>query len=147
MWCISIDGLGLGKDWKSRTDMYHHNVCGFNLPTLISFSVKTKIGGELIAPGGVRCKLSWRTSKYKAPLSPVMEATLHKIAPSLDMFMDELPQMPRLYGYSSCDGLLLPENLTISMLAKKWVSFHFFFSHMLYAFMNINHWTQAWWWS
>ncbi|KAI6683478.1 hypothetical protein NL676_029391 [Syzygium grande] len=32
-----------------------------------------------------------------------MEATLHMIAPSLDMFMDELPQMPRLSGYSSCD--------------------------------------------
>lgn len=62
-------------------------------------------------------------SEHKAPPPPVTEAALHRIAASLDMFVDELPQMPRLYGYSRREGLLLPGNLTIGMYEKKW-KFH-----------------------
>ncbi|KAK6925325.1 Multicopper oxidase, type 1 [Dillenia turbinata] len=31
---------------------------------------------------------------------PISESQLHKIASSLEMYVDELPQMPKLYGYS-----------------------------------------------
>lgn len=80
----------------------------------------------------VASHISQGTSKYAAPPPPVTEAALHKIAASLDMFVEELPQMPRLYGYSRRDGSPLPGNLTIGMYEKKWVSLNFSFSFEFY---------------
>lgn len=40
----------------------------------------------------------------------------------LEMFVDELPDMPRLQGYGVKDDLLLPGNLTVGMYEKFWVS-------------------------
>ncbi|KAJ8477404.1 hypothetical protein OPV22_021131 [Ensete ventricosum] len=41
----------------------------------------------------------------------------------LEMFVDELPDMPRLQGYGVKDDLLLPGNLTVGMYEKFW-EFH-----------------------
>ncbi|XP_057965265.1 multicopper oxidase LPR1 homolog 1-like [Malania oleifera] len=57
---------------------------------------------------------------------PVSKATLHKVAASLKMYVDELPQMPRLYGYTTTSpphASINPTNLTIGMYQSKW-KFH-----------------------
>ncbi|PKA49253.1 hypothetical protein AXF42_Ash014155 [Apostasia shenzhenica] len=55
---------------------------------------------------------------------PVTEAAQEKIAGSLQMYVDRLPQMPKLYAYTFEKGsLLVPINLTIGMFSKKW-KFH-----------------------
>ncbi|KAF8390049.1 hypothetical protein HHK36_024570 [Tetracentron sinense] len=54
---------------------------------------------------------------------PVTETILHQVAASLQMFVDELPQMPKLHGYSKRYGLPMPGSLTIGMFHKKW-KFH-----------------------
>lgn len=61
------------------------------------------------------------SSGVRAP-PPVTEAALHKIAASLDMFVDKLPMIPKLYGYKMNNGKPSPGRLTIGMYAKKWVS-------------------------
>lgn len=48
---------------------------------------------------------------------------LHKIASSLKMFVDELPDMPRLEGYVLQHGNLKPTELRIGMFETKW-KFH-----------------------
>ena len=53
------------------------------------------------------------------------EETLEKNAYSLKMFVDELPSMPLIKGYSQThDGKYLPANLTIGMYMKHWVCSH-----------------------
>nr|CAD1838415.1 unnamed protein product [Ananas comosus var. bracteatus] len=54
---------------------------------------------------------------------PVTEQTLQKIAGSLEMYVDLLPQMPKIYGYSMEGGSPKPVKLTIGMYEKKW-QFH-----------------------
>lgn len=57
-----------------------------------------------------------------AKTSGVTEASLHKIAASLEMYVDELPEMPKLFGYSSDKyGSIKPANLSIGMYQIKWV--------------------------
>lgn len=50
----------------------------------------------------------------------------------LKMFVDDLPDMPRLHGFSSVHGILKPTSLQIGMFSTKWVlffsSFNLFFS-------------------
>lgn len=41
----------------------------------------------------------------------------------LEMFVDELPDMPRLNGFHSVHGLLTPTSLQIGMFLTKWVLF------------------------
>ncbi|OMO60564.1 Multicopper oxidase, type 1 [Corchorus capsularis] len=41
----------------------------------------------------------------------------------LEMFVDELPDMPRIHGYDMVDGSPKPKLLTIGMFSKKW-KFH-----------------------
>jgi FtsP/CotA-like multicopper oxidase with cupredoxin domain len=53
----------------------------------------------------------------------VTDESLHKIAASLRMFVDELPDMPKLKGYLFEDGKLKPAELRIGMFQKKW-KFH-----------------------
>ncbi|XP_057995041.1 multicopper oxidase LPR1 homolog 1-like [Hevea brasiliensis] len=56
--------------------------------------------------------------------SPVTEATLHEIAASLQMYVDELPEMPKLFGYTTNKyGSPNPAKLTIGMYQIKW-KFH-----------------------
>ncbi|XP_010278883.1 PREDICTED: multicopper oxidase LPR1-like [Nelumbo nucifera] len=55
--------------------------------------------------------------------APITEASLQQVAASLQMFVDELPQMPKLYGYSMLYRLPIPSSLTIGMYQKKW-KFH-----------------------
>jgi hypothetical protein len=52
---------------------------------------------------------------------PVTEDTLQKVAGSLEMYVDELPQMPKIYGFSMRHGHPSPIRLTIGMYQKKWV--------------------------
>ncbi|XP_042506804.1 multicopper oxidase LPR1 homolog 1-like [Macadamia integrifolia] len=54
---------------------------------------------------------------------PVTDATLQQVAASLKMYVDELPRIPKLYGYSMQNGLSAPGYLTIGMFQKKW-KFH-----------------------
>lgn len=46
----------------------------------------------------------------------------------LKMFVDELPDMPRLHGFHSVYGVLKPISLQIGMFYTKWVFFFFSFS-------------------
>ncbi|XP_010269131.1 PREDICTED: multicopper oxidase LPR1-like [Nelumbo nucifera] len=54
---------------------------------------------------------------------PVTDAALTQVAASLQMFVDELPQMPKLYGFSLRAGKPAPGNLVVGMFEKKW-KFH-----------------------
>lgn len=54
---------------------------------------------------------------------PVSKDTLEKVAASLEMYVDELPQMPKVLGYSLKYGRPEPTHLTIGMYEKKW-KFH-----------------------
>ncbi|XP_010259063.1 PREDICTED: multicopper oxidase LPR2-like [Nelumbo nucifera] len=58
-----------------------------------------------------------------ATLPPITDATLTQVAGSLQMFVDELPQMPSLLGYSNGPTSPKPGSLTIGMYRKKW-KFH-----------------------
>ena len=40
----------------------------------------------------------------------------------LQMFVDELPDMPRIHGYEIINGIPKPKSLKIGMFRKKWVS-------------------------
>lgn len=63
------------------------------------------------------------------------------VSPSqLEMFVDELPDMPKIQGYDVVDGVTKPKLLKIGMFQKKWVClivyFHLFFraiNYFLYA--------------
>ncbi|KAF8780035.1 hypothetical protein HU200_002002 [Digitaria exilis] len=48
---------------------------------------------------------------------------LQQVAGSLQMYVDPLPQMPKIRGYDFQDGRVVPVNLTIGMFQKKW-KFH-----------------------
>ncbi|KAK1325376.1 hypothetical protein QJS10_CPA01g01443 [Acorus calamus] len=55
---------------------------------------------------------------------PVTDADLQQIAGTLEMFVDELPHMPKINGYTvGVDGTNNPKHLTIGMYQKKW-KFH-----------------------
>ncbi|XP_072960623.1 multicopper oxidase LPR1 homolog 1-like [Typha angustifolia] len=54
---------------------------------------------------------------------PVTEQILQMVAGSLKMYVDHLPKMPKIYGYSMKDGSPKPVNLTLGMYKKKW-KFH-----------------------
>ncbi|XP_073000180.1 multicopper oxidase LPR1 homolog 4-like [Typha latifolia] len=56
-------------------------------------------------------------------IQPVTEETLQKVAGSLQMYVDPLPQMPKIYGYSMHKGQPVSVNLTIGMYKKTW-KFH-----------------------
>ncbi|XP_073000179.1 multicopper oxidase LPR1 homolog 4-like [Typha latifolia] len=56
-------------------------------------------------------------------IQPVTEETLQKVAGSLQMYVDPLPQMPKIYGYSMHNGKPASVNLTIGMYKKTW-KFH-----------------------
>uniref|UniRef100_A0A0C9S805 TSA: Wollemia nobilis Ref_Wollemi_Transcript_12520_2257 transcribed RNA sequence n=1 Tax=Wollemia nobilis TaxID=56998 RepID=A0A0C9S805_9CONI len=53
----------------------------------------------------------------------VTEDGLYQTASSLEMFVDELPDMPTLNGYAVQDGKFKPADLKIGMFKKKW-KFH-----------------------
>ncbi|CAO2209144.1 unnamed protein product [Urochloa humidicola] len=57
------------------------------------------------------------------PEPPVSEDTLEKVAASLEMYVDLLPQMPKVLGYSIKYGRPTPTHLTIGMYQTKW-KFH-----------------------
>ncbi|XP_043697422.1 multicopper oxidase LPR1 homolog 1-like isoform X1 [Telopea speciosissima] len=70
----------------------------------------------------------WSGAATPAPSStaappPITEATLQQVAASLKMYVDELPKIPKLFGYSMRHGSPAPGNLTIGMFEKKW-KFH-----------------------
>lgn len=43
------------------------------------------------------------------------------VTSSLEMYVDPLPQMPKLYGYANKGGKPTPTSLTIGMYQKTWV--------------------------
>ncbi|KAK1644909.1 hypothetical protein QYE76_062714 [Lolium multiflorum] len=57
------------------------------------------------------------------PPPPVSEDTLEKVSSSLEMYVDRLPQMPKIHGYSMEHGRPTPAHLAIGMYQKKW-KFH-----------------------
>ena len=52
-------------------------------------------------------------------------------ASKLKMFVDELPDMPRILGYKLVDGVPKSKSLKIGMFKKKWVCYVF---RTFYAF-------------
>lgn len=67
--------------------------------------------------------------------APVTEGTLKSIAASLPMYVDELPQIPKLLGYSISryGKTIKPGRLIIGMYQIKWVFFRV--SRALYMYM------------
>ncbi|URE16870.1 Multicopper oxidase [Musa troglodytarum] len=59
----------------------------------------------------------------QAPPSPVTKQILQKVAGSLQMYVDPLPQMPKIVGYSTQRGGTASVSLTIGMYQKTW-KFH-----------------------
>ncbi|CAL4964960.1 unnamed protein product [Urochloa decumbens] len=59
----------------------------------------------------------------QAPPPPVTTAQLQQVAGSLQMYVDPLPQMPKIRGYDFQQGRVVPVNLTIGMFQKNW-KFH-----------------------
>nr|ABR18419.1 unknown [Picea sitchensis] len=58
-----------------------------------------------------------------ATTDSMTDESLHKVASSLEMFVEELPDMPRLEGYVLEHGKLKPTELRIGMFETKW-KFH-----------------------
>lgn len=79
------------------------------------------------------------TAGFRPGPPPVTEDTLEKVAASLEMYVDVLPQMPKVLGYSiSKHGRPTPTHLTIGMYQKKWVYILFIYSfHNLYLSIYI----------
>ncbi|KAG8053586.1 hypothetical protein GUJ93_ZPchr0001g31698 [Zizania palustris] len=61
------------------------------------------------------------TSSRQPP--PVTGDVLLKVAGSLEMYVDELPRMAKVYGFSMRHGHPTPVRLTVGMYQKKW-KFH-----------------------
>lgn len=55
----------------------------------------------------------------------VTDKTLRRIAHSLKKYIEPLPIVPKIYGYSTQDGHPKSISLTIGMFHKKWVTFYF----------------------
>lgn len=53
--------------------------------------------------------------------APPTSALLQQVAGSLQMYVDALPQMPKIQGYDLQQGRVVPVNLTIGMFQKAWV--------------------------
>ncbi|XAR68388.1 Bilirubin oxidase [Bertholletia excelsa] len=71
----------------------------------------------VILSGGIR-----DTEAQQPP--PMTDAALRHVAASLQMYIDELPSMPKLLGYSvTANGSPKPATLTIGMFQIKW-KFH-----------------------
>jgi hypothetical protein len=70
---------------------------------------------------------------------PVSEDTLEKVAASLEMYVDVLPQMPKVLGYSIKHGrpTPTPTHLTIGMYQKKWVFYLFIYFLTIYISLYI----------
>jgi hypothetical protein len=68
----------------------------------------------------------------------VTEDTLEKVAASLEMYVDALPQMPKVLGYSIKHGRPTPTHLTIGMYQKKWVRTYVAFAFLFIYFLNPN---------
>ncbi|XP_010258861.1 PREDICTED: multicopper oxidase LPR1-like isoform X2 [Nelumbo nucifera] len=65
------------------------------------------------------------TCSSAAPVTPtpITDTLLTQVAGSLQMFVDELPQMPKLLGYSNGAASPKPGSLTIGMYQTEW-KFH-----------------------
>ncbi|CAL4951210.1 unnamed protein product [Urochloa decumbens] len=59
----------------------------------------------------------------QAPPPPVTTTLLQQVAGSLQMYVDPLPQMPKIRGYDFQQRRVVPVNLTIGMFQKNW-KFH-----------------------
>lgn len=73
-----------------------------------------------------------------ALLGAVVEATwsddrLIKIS-QLKMFVDELPDMPKILGFDVVNGVPVSKSLQIGMFSKKWVRFTFLFLLLFWVF-------------
>ena len=66
---------------------------------------------------------------------PVTEDTLEKVAASLEMYVDVLPQMPKVLGYSIKHGRPTPTHLTIGMYQKKWVFIYLYLSIDIFIYI------------
>ena len=77
--------------------------------------------------------------KSTSGTTPVTQQVLQQVAASLQMYVDPLPQMPTIYGYSMRSGEPFSVNLTIGMYQTKWVIFYilsFFIIHVLLSIIN-----------
>nr|CAB3472392.1 unnamed protein product [Digitaria exilis] len=81
------------------------------------------IGAELGALVLIFAVAAGVAAGFRPGPPPVSEGTLQKVAASLEMYVDVLPQMPKLLGYSLKYGRPAPARLTIGMYEKKW-KFH-----------------------
>uniref|UniRef100_A0A0D9UWA8 Plastocyanin-like domain-containing protein n=1 Tax=Leersia perrieri TaxID=77586 RepID=A0A0D9UWA8_9ORYZ len=85
--------------------------------------VEEKLAVLLLVAGLVAAAAGNRLPPPSPAPPPVTEDTLAKVAGSLEMYVDELPQMPKIYGFSMRYGHPTPIHLTIGMYQKKW-KFH-----------------------
>lgn len=71
--------------------------------------------------GAILIILSCIVATSDAQSPTVTDATLLQVAASLQMYVDELPQLPELYGYTTINGVPKSANLTIGMYQTSWV--------------------------
>lgn len=58
------------------------------------------------------------------------------LSPSaLEMFVDELPDMPRISGFDVVKGVSVPKSLKIGMFSKKWVCLSLHLLSLLYFYL------------
>ncbi|KAL3748879.1 hypothetical protein ACJRO7_010030 [Eucalyptus globulus] len=68
--------------------------------------------------------VGWAATEAQTPPPPlVTDSTLFQVASSLQMYVDQLPQIPKLFGYNMVNSVPQPANLTIGMYEKTW-KFH-----------------------
>lgn len=65
--------------------------------------------------------LFWVTFSTWEAKAATTNSSTYDVAALLTMFVDELPRMPKLHGYSMLRGAPVPAHLTIGMFSKKWV--------------------------
>lgn len=74
------------------------------------------------------------TSSSSSPSSSSSSIDTLKLvnASKLEMFVDELPDMPKIYGYDVVDGVPKSKSLKIGMFKKKWVCAVFYYCYLIH---------------
>ncbi|KAL5228995.1 hypothetical protein ABZP36_017260 [Zizania latifolia] len=85
--------------------------------------LQRRLAAALLAAAVVAVVAVGNAAAVQAPPPPVTSAELQKVAGSLQMYVDALPQMPKIEGYRVHRGQVVSVNLTIGMFQKNW-KFH-----------------------
>jgi hypothetical protein len=81
--------------------------------------------GRVVLAALVAAVIVAGSSVASAQTQATSSAQLQQVAASLQMYVDALPQMPKILGYGfDHQGRVVPVNLTVGMFQKEWVRIH-----------------------